>query len=285
MDKVTVFGTVFGFLTMFASIYFSDQIGNFFVFVYIKRLLGPLGAFFDVPSVIVVFGGAFAGTCIAYSYDRIRSCFQAMKACFIAPPQIDYLKLISTILSTSEIARKEGILALDSRLAEVEDPFLQRGLQMVVDGVDVKIIEEVMVVETESRNSRHADVKSSLDLIASIAPAFGLIGTIMGLVGLLRNLNDPTTIGPNMALALVTTFYGAVAANMFLIPFGKKLDERSHDESLYGEIIVRGCLLIAAGTHPRIIQERLLAPLPDKARKDFNELHLAEELKKSGEGS
>jgi chemotaxis protein MotA len=152
----------------------------------------------------------------------------------------------------------------------------------VVDGVDVKLIEEVMTTELDSRKGRHKDVKETIDLMASVFPAFGLIGTIMGLVGLLKNMDDPAAIGPNMALALITTFYGAVTANMFLIPLGKKVEERSASEDLYGEIITRGCLLIAGGTHPRIIQERLLSYLSDKERKTFNELHLSEELKQGG---
>ena len=104
----------------------------------------------------------------------------------------------------------------------------------------------------------------------------------MGLVGLLGNLDDPSSIGPNMAVALITTFYGAVAANLLFIPYGKKIEERSQAEQLYGEIIARGCLFIAAGVHPRIIQERLLAFLSEKSRVQFNELHLSEELGQGG---
>jgi len=266
MDKTTTFGALLG----SSLLLFGMFIG------------GSLSSFWDIPSILIVFGGAFGGTCIAFSYDRVRSALFMMKQCFIAPPIFDYLKVISSILATAEIARKEGILALDSKIGEIEDPFMARGLQLVVDGVDVKIIEEVLTSELDSRAARHSDVKTTMDFIASVAPAFGLIGTIIGLVGLLKNLNDPTTIGPNMAIALVTTFYGAVWANMFMIPFAKKVEERSNDEQLYGEIIARGCLLIAAGTHPRIIQERLLAYLNNKSRNLFAEIHLTEELDKGG---
>ena len=267
MDKITTFGSIFAFSCLLIGL----KLGG-----------GEVLAFWDFPSIIVVFGGAAGSLCISYSWDRFRAMFAQMKQTYISSPDYDYLKIISNILSISEVARKEGILALDSKIAEIENPFLQRGLQMVVDGVDVKIIEEVMTAELDSRADRHGDIKASIDFLASIVPAYGLMGTILGLVGLLRNMDDPSAIGPAMALALITTFYGAVAANMFLMPWAKKLEERSNDEQLYGEMISRGCLLIAGGVHPRIIQERLLAHLSDKSRVQFNELHLSEELKAGG---
>ncbi|HEY9070045.1 MAG TPA: MotA/TolQ/ExbB proton channel family protein [Candidatus Ozemobacteraceae bacterium] len=267
MDKITAFGSILAFSCLLIGL----KLGG-----------GEALAFWDFPSVLVVFGGSAGSLCISYSWPRVTALFRQIRWAYVAPPDFDYLKAISNILQISEVARKEGILALDSKIAEIENPFLQRGLQMVVDGVDVKIIEEVMTTELDSRAARHADVKASIDFYASIVPAYGLMGTILGLVGLLRNMDDPSAIGPAMALALITTFYGAVAANMFLMPWAKKLEERSNNEQLYGEMIARGCLLIAGGVHPRIIQERLLAYLSDKLRTRFNELHLSEELKAGG---
>jgi len=266
LDNTTVFGTIGGILLITIGI----------------KLGGSLSAFIDIPSIFIVFGGGFSSMVVAYSYERTRASIGMIKYCYMAPKEFNYMKLISSILMTADVARKEGILALDSRIAEIEEPFFARGLQMVVDGVDVKIIEDVLNTELDSRGARHADVKSAVDYLASVLPAFGLIGTIMGLVGLLGNLDDPTTIGPNMALALITTFYGAISANLLFIPFGKKIEERSAEEQMYGEIIARGCMFIAAGVHPRILQERLLAYLPERARLQFNELHLSEELSQGG---
>ncbi|RCK80213.1 MAG: Flagellar motor rotation protein MotA [Candidatus Ozemobacter sibiricus] len=268
MDKITAFGTAFGMLALIVGV----KLGG-----------GSILSFFDIPSMILVFGGSFGGMCIAYSWPRVNMIFGGVKLAYLAPKEFDYLKLISNILSISEIARKEGILALDTRIAEIEEPMLQRGLQMVVDGIDVNLIREVLDNEIESAADRHADIKSSIDFFASVAPAFGLIGTILGLIGLLRNMDDPSAIGPSMALALVTTLYGAIFANMFMMPFGKKLEERSNDEKLFGQIIAKGCLMISAGVHPRIIQERLLSYLSASNRAKFVELHLSEELKKGGE--
>ncbi len=262
MDNTTVFGTIFGFLLIVIGI----------------KMAGNLGAFVDIPSVFIVFGGGLSSLCVAFSYERLRAALVMIRSCYMAPREFNYMKMISSILMTAEVARKEGILALDSRIAEIEEPFMARGLQMVIDGVDVKIIEDILDTELDSRANRHSDVKAAVDFLASVIPAFGMIGTIMGLVGLLGNLDDPASIGPNMAIALITTFYGAVAANLLFIPYGKKVEERSSAEQLYGEIIARGCLFIAAGVHPRIIQERLLAFMSEKSRMQFNELHLSEEL-------
>lgn len=266
MDKITIFGVFWGF---------------FLILFGIKRG-GSLGAFVDFASMLIVFGGTFGAACVSYSFPRLKAAWVMIKGCFRSPEEFDYLKIISNILQASEVARKEGILALDSRIGEIDDPFMARGLQMVVDGVDVNVVDSVMTAELDARKLRHDDVKETIELFAGIAPAFGLIGTIIGLVGLLSKLDDPTTIGPNMAVALITTFYGAVLANLFFIPFGKKVEHRSNQEILYGEIIARGCLMIAAGTHPRIIQERLLANLPDPERKRFAEVYLSEELQEKG---
>jgi len=266
LDNTTVFGTIFGTILIIVGI----------------KLGGNLGVFFNLQSVFIVFGGGFSALLVAFSYDRVRAALGMIKYCYMAPMEFNYMKLISSILLTADVARKEGILALDSRIAEVEEPLLARGLQMVVDGVDVKIIEDILDTELDSRANRHADVKATMDFLSSVIPAFGMIGTIMGLVGLLGNLDDPTSIGPNMAVALITTFYGAVAANLLFIPYGKKAEERSAAEQMYGEIIARGCMFIAAGVHPRIIQERLLAFMSEQSRLQFNELHLSEELGQGG---
>lgn len=264
MDNSTLLGTL---------------VGGAFIVLGIK-LAGNLRAFIDIPSIMIVFGGGTAAMFIAYKAETVKAAFGMIRSCYISSKEFNYMKLISSILMVAEVARKEGILALDSRVSELEDKFMARGLQLVIDGVDVKIIEDILDTELDSRANRHVDTKAAVDFLASVLPAFGMIGTIIGLVGLLGNLEDPASIGPNMAVALITTFYGAVAANLLVIPFGKKIEERSKVEQLYGEIIARGCLFIAAGVHPRIIQERLLAFMSERTRLTFTETHLAEELER-----
>ena len=178
----------------------------------------------------------------------------------------------------TEAARKEGLLALESRIAGIDEPFLARLMQLVIDSVEPNLINEVIETEIASTSQRHADIKDALDFLASITPAFGMIGTIIGLVNLLKDLSDPSTIGPNMSIALITTFYGTIVANLFIMPFAKKLEERAAAEDMYNEIIGRGVILIASGTNPRIVQEKLLSYMSQKSRTIFSELHLSEEL-------
>lgn len=263
MEKATFFGTLAVTILLIFSI----------------KLAGSLSAFFDVPSILIVFGGGLFSMFIGYKTETVMKALYMIKQSYMAPDEFDNLKIISTILSTAEVARKEGVLALDAKMAEIENDYMRRGLQMVVDGVDVGLIEEIMSTEIDSTANRHTEVKGTIDFFGASLPAFGMIGTILGLVLLLGNLDDPASIGPNMAVALITTFYGAVAANVLFIPLGKKVDQRNNVEALYMEIISKGCLMIAGGVHPRIIQERLLAYVSQKERSKFNEIHLAKELK------
>lgn len=261
MDKTSVIGTVLGLLLVIAGIGFDSLIN-----------------FFDLPSIFIVGGGAGAALLVAYKMERFKAVCIGCKMVYKAPKEYNYMKLISNILTLAEAARKEGILSLEPRIAEIEEPFLARLMQLVVDSVDVKLIEEVIDTEISSTSQRHTDVKDALDFLASVTPAFGMVGTIIGLVKLLKDLSDPSTIGPNMSVALITTFYGTIAANLFIQPFAKKLEERAAAEDMYNDIIGRGVCLIAAGTNPRIVQEKLLSYVSEKNRATFNELHLAEEL-------
>lgn len=263
MEKATVFGFGAVALMICASIMSS----------------GSLKAFFDIPSIIMVFGGGLCSMFIAYQADSVKRALIMIKQSFAAPNEFNKLSIISSILTVADIARKEGVLALDAKMTEIEDPFMRRGLQLVVDGTDVGIIEEVMMSEVDNTANRHTEIKGVIDFFGASLPAFGMIGTVMGLVLLLGHLDDPAAIGPNMAVALITTFYGAVAANAVFIPIGKKVDQRNSIEAQYMEIIAKGCLMIASGTHPRIIQERLLAYVSETDRAKFNEIHLAKELK------
>jgi chemotaxis protein MotA len=263
MEKATFFGTLGVSVMLVVSI----------------MMAGSIKAFFDIPSIVIVFGGGLISMYIAYNFETVSKALYMIKQSYMAPGEFNYLKVISVILSTADVARKEGVLALDAKMAEIEDTYMRRGLQMVVDGVDINLIEEVLMVEIDATANRHTEVKGAIDFFGASLPAFGMIGTVMGLVLLLGNLDDPAAIGPNMAVALITTFYGAVAANVLFIPLGKKVDQRNNIEALYMEIIAKGCLMIAGGIHPRIIQERLLAYVSEKDRGKFNEIHLAEELK------
>lgn len=266
MDKSTLIGTIMGFALITIGI----------------KLSGNLNMFFDIPSIFIVCGGAVSALFVAFKGEKVKQCLNGVKMAYKAPQEFNNMKLISNILTIAESARKEGILSLESKIAEIEEPFFARLLQLVVDSVEEKLIREVIETEIESTSNRHLGVVDAVNFLASVIPAFGMIGTIIGLVCLLGNLDDPSSIGPNMAVALVTTFYGSVLANLLCIPYAKKLADRAAKEDVYNTIIGNGVLMIASGTNPRIIQEKLLAFLSEKGKTEFKEIHLDEELSSNG---
>lgn len=266
MDKTTVTGTILGYMLILIGI----------------KLSGDLRMFWDTPSLFIVFGGGCCAMLVAYKAETVKTVLGGIKMAYSQPKEYNYMKLISSIMLLAESARKEGILSLETKIAEIEEPFLARTLQLVVDSVDAGLIEEVITTEIESTANRHGSVKGAMDFLASIVPAFGMIGTIIGLVCLLKNLDDVSTIGPNMSVALITTFYGTIASNFMLMPFAKKLEERAQEEEMYQEIIGCGVILIAKGINPRVIQEKLLSFMSEKNKNTFTELHLAEELNQGG---
>ena len=162
----------------------------------------------------------------------------------------------------SEVARRDGILALENSAAEIDDPFLLLGIQMAVDGTEPDVLENILRSEMDSLSSRHRAGKSLFDTMGRYAPAFGMIGTLMGLIIMLGNMDDPDAIGPGMAVALITTLYGAVVSNLIFLPLSDKLSTYSKQELEVREVILRGILAIQSGDNPRIVEQKLKTALP-----------------------
>jgi chemotaxis protein MotA len=175
-------------------------------------------------------------------------------------------ELIERTVEYSNLARKEGILALEAKLKEVKDPFFAKGLQCVVDGFSADTVRSIMELDADWSRARHANGKKVLETFAAMAPAFGMIGTLVGLVQMLASLSDPSQIGGGMAVALLTTFYGAVIANVMCIPIAGKLDLRAKEEAQLKAMMIDGVLAIQSGEKPTIIRERLSAFLAPKLR-------------------
>ena len=167
----------------------------------------------------------------------------------------------------AETARRDGLLALEGRLNEVDNPFIRLGIQMAVDGTHPEVIEDIMRTEMDSIATRHRDGKAIMDQIGRFAPAYGMIGTLMGLIMMLSDMSDPSGIGAGMAVALITTLYGAIVANVFFIPFAEKLGFINKQEMLSLEIIVRGIMAIQSGENPRVVEQKLNTFLPPKMRR------------------
>ncbi len=222
-------------------------------------------AFVDPPAIMMVLGGGVAVCLVGFPLKNVLSLGAIIKKVFFNKPE-NLGRQIEELVSLAETARRDGLLALESRTAGIDDPFLALGIQMAVDGTRPEVIEEVLRTEIAAMASRHREGKKMLELIGRCGPAFGMIATLLGLVLMLGNLSDPDAIGPSMAVALVGTLYGALMANLVCIPFSEKLHARSQEEQLTKEIILRGIMGIQAGDNPRMVQQKLSSYLPPRQR-------------------
>ena len=231
---------------------------------------GDAGQFVDIPSILIVIGGTFGCTLVANPLERTKIIGKIVKNAFVNE-QIDMIGLIQTLVSFAEKARREGLLALEEDASQLDDEFMRKSIQLVVDGTDPELVKSILDTEIGILEDRHSNNKGYFDSIAELGPAFGMLGTLIGLIQMLANLDDPSALGPGMAVALVTTFYGSVIANMFAIPLSKKLVQNSGREIMCRELMVEGILSIQAGENPRIVEEKLKVFLSPVMRKQLDE--------------
>jgi chemotaxis protein MotA len=226
---------------------------------------GSIVAYVDVPSVLMVVGGTAAATLVMERASNVKAAFKVAMNAVRNPDVGDATKTIQLIVKLAQIARKDGLLGLENE--KIDDPFLARGLRMAIDGVAVEDVVAAMQVELSVMKMRHLRGQKFFKFVASMAPAMGMIGTLVGLVQMLQNLSDPASIGPAMAVALLTTLYGAVIANVFAAPIAEKLARRSAEQSANMMVAIDGIEAIVKGIHPSMVQERLVGHLEPKARK------------------
>jgi len=224
-----------------------------------------LAGFVDPPALLMVFGGAAAGALVGFPLARVLSLVMVLKLLFLRRRE-DPAHLIEQIVKLAEIARRDGLLALESKAQEIEHPFVALGIQMAVDGIKPETVEEVLRTEIQAMQGRHGEAKKVFDTIGRCGPAFGLIATLLGLILMLGNLSNAASIGPSMAVALVGTLYGVATANLFAIPMAEKLACISHEEVVCKEIILKGVLSIQSGDSPRVVAQKLSTFLPPKLR-------------------
>jgi len=251
MDKATAGGLTMGISLLILSIMIAP--GSSFA------------AFLDYPSMAVVIGGAIAACCIAFPLKTLLLAPKVIKKLFLPSTQ-DMRPVIGQLVECAEIARRDGVLALEGKTQDIEDPFLLLGIQMAVDGTDAELMEKILRSEIEAVAQRHKTGKSLMETMGRYAPAFGMIGTLMGLIIMLGNMDDPEAIGPGMAVALITTLYGAIVSNLFCLPFADKLGFYSKREMEVREIILRGLLSIQEGDNPRVLEQKLKMCLPRAER-------------------
>ncbi|MCS7082776.1 MAG: motility protein A [Bacteroidetes bacterium] len=263
MDLSTLIGIVGGLGLIGASILMGS---GFSVFV-------------DIPSAIIVLGGTMAGTLVSFPLSKVLGVLKVVKKTLFHQEVVP-ARYIEQFVELARKARRDGLLSIDRELDSIQDPFMRSGLEMAVDGMDAEAIAAVLQNELDNMTERHKAGQRILQTMGSLAPAFGMIGTLIGLVQMLQNLNDPDQVGPAMAVALITTFYGALLANLFFIPMTTKLKERSAEEVYIRSIILEGVLAIVNGDNPRIVEMKLMRYLPPAMRQRLAGGEAAAELKK-----
>ena len=248
MDITTIIGIVLGFVLLLIAMVMG----------------GSFGAYVDVPSVVIVVGGCIAALLTAFPLGSLLA-FPKVAQKVIKGAKTDPNSLIEQLVGFAEIARRDGILALEGMTAEMTDDLLVVGIKMAVDGTDPELIEQIMEADVENMMTRHGVGKGMFDA-GRYAPAFGMIGTLIGLVAMLANMSDPSAIGAGMAAALLTTMYGAVIANVLFLPLADKLALRSEEEVLVKTIIIKGVMSIQSGDNPRVVEQKLKTFLPPSGR-------------------
>jgi len=253
MDIATIVGLVAGFGLVGSAILMG----------------GNASAFVDIPSVIIVFGGTVAATLINFPLSDVLSVLGTTKNAFFHrenPPE----SLVTKLVSFATIARREGILALESHASDAGDEFLERSIQLAIDGTAPELIKDILTTEIAFMEDRHANGQAILQAMGTFSPAFGMIGTLVGLVSMLATLDDPSTIGAGMAVALLTTLYGALLANVLFLPAAGKLKVRTSNELLAKELVIEGILSIQSGDNPRVVEQKLKAFVSPAIRNQIN---------------
>jgi len=255
MDIATIAGIAGGWVCLLAGIVLAQ---------------GDLMLFFDPASIMITVVGSFCTLLASNELSYILKTANVAKLCFF-PVEMNSKDMIVTLVSFSEKARREGLLALEDDLNELNDEFLKKGIQLVVDGTDPELVRRIMETELEYIMERHDKGKKIFDDWAFLSPAFGMIGTLLGLVLMLANLEDKSAIGPGMATALITTLYGSIMANVLFIPMSNKLAVRGNQEVLVKLIMIEGTLSIQAGDNPRIVRDKLISFLAPNQREEITQ--------------
>ncbi len=224
-----------------------------------------LGPFIDGQSLLIVLGGTVGASFINYPLGDMLNAGKVAKYVFSTKP-LNPKEVIAQMTDFSNRARREGILALEEAVGDTDNAFLKKGIQLAVDGEDPQAIESILDTEIAWLKDRHALGAEIFATMGAFCPALGLIGTLIGLVGMLQNMSDPSSIGPSMAVALLTTFYGALFSNLLFNPMAGKLRVRSKEEALVLELTREGVLSISAGDNPRMVEQKLNSFLAPRLR-------------------
>ncbi|HUZ77539.1 MAG TPA: flagellar motor protein [Chloroflexota bacterium] len=249
MDLSTVIGLVMGFLALLVPI----------------NIELPSFGFISIEAIWIIAMGTFGAGFISQPMQNMKS-FTKFFGKAMKKGDEPNAELIQRLVSLAEKARREGLLSLEEDTAQLGDPFLQKGMQLVIDGTDPELVRQVLEIDLALMEKRHEEGFGTFEALGGFAPTFGIMGTVLGLVKVLANLSDPSTLGPAISAAFLATFYGISSANVLWLPIAAKLRKKSEEESRFRQVMLDGILSIQAGDNPRIIQEKLEGFLPPKAR-------------------
>lgn len=252
MDIASLVGIIFGFAMLAFGIISNAG-------------LSGAGSYLDPASAFITFGGALGSTLTQFTMQDFIAGLKSFTLIF-KMPALDTTDMIRKIIELSNVARKEGLLSLEEAAADLDEPFLKKGILLIVDGTDPDLVRGIMETELISVEGRHKNLIGFWDALGSMGPAWGMIGTLVGLVDMLNHMSDASRIGPSMAVALITTLYGSLLANWICIPVAGKLKADNSSEMMLKEIMIEGLLSIQAGENPRVIEEKLKSFLAPKDR-------------------
>ncbi|WP_077299023.1 flagellar motor protein MotP [Virgibacillus pantothenticus] len=252
-DILTPFGITMGFIMIMLAIVSKSSTSE------------GAGLFLDISSIFIVIGGLIASMLITFKFEQIKLTRKVLSEAFHKNDQ-QLPQLIALFVHLSERARREGLLALENELEEVDDPFIKKGILLAVDGIEPEVIKDILEAEIIAVEDRHYQGRALLEKAGEYAPSWGMIGTLVGLVLMLNSLQDPAGLGPSMAVALLTTLYGTVLANLVFIPMASKLESKTEEEVFMKQIIIEGVIGVQSGQNPRILEEKLSAFLSNEER-------------------
>lgn len=244
-DILTPIGIAVGFIIIFLAIAISGGREGTLIFI-------------DIAAFLIVFGGVFASLLINFKFEQMRLLTTVIREAFRKNDH-SVPELINLFIRLSEKARKEGLLSLEDEMEEVDDPFIKKGVLLAIDGIEPEVINEIMNAELLALEDRHQKGRVILEKAGEYSPAWGMIGTLIGLILMLNQLDNPETVGPSMAVALITTLYGVVLANLVFLPMASKLENKTEEEIFVKQIIIEGIIGVQSGQNPRILEEKLSA--------------------------
>ena len=227
---------------------------------------GNPAALFNIPGLMIVVVGTLGAVMVSQPLPNLIGMPKALMLAFFGGKQHDAPAIVNSLVTMADRSRREGLLALEAEIDTIHDPFLKKGVQLMIDGTDPELLREIMEIDAEAMKHRHESKFAVLEFMGGIAPTIGVLGAVMGLMGVMSHLDEPEHIGPGIATAFVATFYGVSTANVIFLPLANKLKNNSKHEVAYLNMVIEGLMSIQAGDNPRIVREKLEGFLTPKER-------------------